>query len=138
MSDANDEKIIFDIWPRTPKKGCVSYKVMMYDIANQVAITLYDKRLTDCLGTAQNVRSKKLKHYDVRVHVPRNPTCQNVKTKKIPKKTKTISGSKYTKKSTYSARKDDCEVERIRGYIFSMIAHGKRSGVQIHTIKINA
>ena len=134
MSDSNDEKIIFDIWPRNIYKG-VPYKVMMYDIANQVAVTLYDKRLENCLGTAQNVKSKKLKSYDVRVHLPRNPTSQNGKTKKLPKKT--ISGTKYTKKSTYSDRKDDCKIERIRCYLFSMIVHGKRSGVDIRTVKIN-
>jgi hypothetical protein len=135
MSDTNDEKIIFDIWPRNIHMD-VPYKIMIYDIANQVAITLYDKRLVDCLGTAQNVRSKKLKHYDIRVHIPRNSNCQNVKTKKVPKKKKNISDSMYTKKSSYSKCKEDREIEKFRDYLFSMIAHGKRSGVQIHIVKI--
>ena len=136
MSNSEEDKIIFDIWPRNIAKG-VSYKVMMSDIANQIAITLYDKRLVDCLGTAQNVMSKKLKRYDIRVHIPRNPITQNVKVKKVPKK-KNISDSKYTETNTFRERIDDVETERIRGYVFSMIAHGKRCGIHIRSVKIKA
>ena len=129
MSDTNDEKIIFDIWPRTPKKGSMSYKVMMYDIADQVAITLYDKRLADCLGTAQNVRSKKLKNYDIRVHIPRNPNLVQ------QTKNKNSKNSWHPMYLAYS-KSEDPEITEIRGRVFSMIEHGKRRGIQIRSVKI--
>ena len=128
MTDLVKERVNCNIKTRNHE---VPYGTQINDIANQIAVTIYNKKLTACLGTAQQLMIKKLKNTDIIVYIPK----KQVTPTKFKKNSKKCSSKKYgnTKKNTTEQIRDKKnEITMTR--IISMVNHAKSRGISIKIV----
>ena len=92
----------------SPKLLSMSKKIQIQDIANKLAMMMYEKPMTTgyngCLGASQSIRSRQLKDKIIHVNVPRSLST-------------------------------DKECTKIYAYIKNVISHGSKNGVNISLLE---